>query len=154
MQEDFPVISYRKQQGGTLVLACEERFFRDLSSRRAAICNSPKDDGIDMAGQPSFLITIDTEGDNLWSRPRVITTRNAAFLPRFQALCEKFGLKPTYLTNYEMAISQEFVEFGRDSLRGGAAEIGRSLTVRHSESAGLQFTSFCLEPSVSFLSVQ
>jgi hypothetical protein len=41
--------------------------------------------------RPAFLITIDTEGDNLWSRPRTITTRNAHSLPRFQALCEKYG---------------------------------------------------------------
>jgi hypothetical protein len=80
-----------------------------------------------MNGQPSFLVTIDTEGDNLWSRPREITTRNASFLPRFQALCEKYGLKPTYLTNYEMATSEEFQEFGRDSIRRGSAEIGMHL---------------------------
>ena len=30
-----------------------------------------------------FIITIDTEGDDLWSRPRAITARNAAWLPRF-----------------------------------------------------------------------
>ncbi len=35
---------------------------------------------------PRFLITIDTEGDNLWSLPREITTSNAKFLPRFQNL--------------------------------------------------------------------
>jgi hypothetical protein len=34
-----------------------------------------------------FIITIDTEGDNLWACPRHITTRNAAYLPRFQSLC-------------------------------------------------------------------
>ncbi len=76
---------------------------------------------------PRFLITIDTEGDNLWARPRVITTRNARFLPRFQALCERFGLRPTYLVNYEMATSAEFVAFGRDALHRGVAEIGMHL---------------------------
>src|SRR5215470_3046113 len=74
-----------------------------------------------------FIITIDTEGDDLWSRPREITTRNAAFLPRFQALCERFGFKPVYLTNYEMAMSDAFVEFGRDVLARGAGEIGMHL---------------------------
>ena len=48
-----------------------------------------------MSPRPAFLVTIDTEGDDLWSRPREIGTRNAAFLPRFQALCEAHGLKPT-----------------------------------------------------------
>lgn len=76
---------------------------------------------------PSFLITIDTEGDNLWANPREITTRNARFLPRFQSLCERYGFKPTYLTNYEMAMDDFFVEFGRDAIGRGAAEIGMHL---------------------------
>ena len=33
--------------------------------------------------RPAFLITIDTEGDAIWSRPKHIQTRNAAYLPRF-----------------------------------------------------------------------
>jgi len=74
-----------------------------------------------------FVITIDTEGDNLWARPREITTRNAAYLPRFQSLCERFGFKPVYLTNYEMAMSDVFVEFARDVLARGACEIGMHL---------------------------
>src|SRR6185436_10438612 len=74
-----------------------------------------------------FIITIDTEGDDLWSRPREITTRNAAWLPRFQALCERYHCKPVYLVNYEMAMSQGFVEFGRHVLACGTAEIGMHL---------------------------
>jgi hypothetical protein len=77
--------------------------------------------------RPAFLITIDTEGDNLWSRPKEITTRNASFLPRFQALCERHRFKPTYLTNWEMAGSDAFREFGQEVLRTGAGEIGMHL---------------------------
>jgi len=77
--------------------------------------------------RPSFLITIDTEGDDLWSAPKEITTRNAGFLPRFQALCEKYSLKPTYLTNYEMAIAPAYQEFARDVRRRNTAEIGMHL---------------------------
>ena len=77
--------------------------------------------------RPAFLITIDTEGDDLWSAPREITTRNAAFLPRFQTLCERHGLKPTWLTNYEMAVSPVFREFAVDVLRRGTGEIGMHL---------------------------
>jgi hypothetical protein len=76
---------------------------------------------------PALLITIDTEGDNLWSRPRVVTTRNAEYLPRFQVLCEKYGLKPTYLTNWEMVQSPAFREFGRDVLARRTGEIGMHL---------------------------
>jgi hypothetical protein len=77
--------------------------------------------------RPALLVTIDTEGDNLWSRPRVVTTRNAEYLPRFQALCEKYGLKPTYLTNWEMVQSPAFREFGRDLLARRTGEIGMHL---------------------------
>jgi hypothetical protein len=74
-----------------------------------------------------FIITIDTEGDDLWARPREITTRNAEYLPRFQALCERFRFKPVYLTNYEMAMSDAFVGFARDVLARGAGEVGMHL---------------------------
>jgi len=77
--------------------------------------------------KPAFLITIDTEGDNLWSRPSEIKTENARFLPRFQELCERFQLKPTYLTNWEMAACPVFQEFGQDVLQRGTAEIGMHL---------------------------
>jgi len=77
--------------------------------------------------KPDFLITIDTEGDNLWSTPREITTDNAAYLGRFESLCESYGLKPTYLVNYEMAKSSVFVNFGKDVLHRKTAEIGMHL---------------------------
>lgn len=74
-----------------------------------------------------FLVTVDTEGDNLWAKPRAITTRNAAFIPRFQELCGAFGLKPTYLTNWEMACAGDYVEFAKDVLARGAGEVGMHL---------------------------
>lgn len=77
--------------------------------------------------RPAFLITIDTEGDNQWGRPREITTRNAAALPRFHALCRRHGLLPTYLVNYEMAADPAFIEFGRAVLAEGSGEIGMHL---------------------------
>ena len=77
--------------------------------------------------KPAFLITIDTEGDNLWSLPSIVTTENSHYLPRFQQLCEKYGFKPTWLTNYEMAECLTFVEFGGDVLKRGTGEIGMHL---------------------------
>lgn len=77
--------------------------------------------------QPAFLVTMDTEGDDLWSRPRQVTTENARYLPRFQALCERHGFLPTWLTNYEMARCPVFVAFGRELLRRGAGEVGMHL---------------------------
>jgi hypothetical protein len=76
--------------------------------------------------RPSFLITIDTEGDDLWTWKdrNDVRTENARFLPRFQAVCERYNFKPTYLTNYEMAVDPTFRTFGRSVLERGAAEIG------------------------------
>jgi hypothetical protein len=70
------------------------------------------------------LITIDTEGDDLWSCPREITARNLAFLPRFQALCERFGFKPTYLTNWEALSDEGYQAFAKDALARGQCEVG------------------------------
>ncbi len=77
--------------------------------------------------KPSFLITIDTEGDNCWESEGEPETRNARFLPRFQSLCEAHGLSPTYLTNYEMMQDEFYREFAADCLRRGKAEIGMHL---------------------------
>lgn len=78
-------------------------------------------------GPPFFLITIDTEGDNLWGTPPQITTQNSAFLQRFQDTCEEFQFRPTYLVNYEMAMCQKFRTFGRDVLARNVGEIGMHL---------------------------
>ena len=76
---------------------------------------------------PSFLITIDTEGDNLWGRPRTVATRNAEFLERFQQVCEHHGQRPTWLTNHEMISSPTFRRFAADVVARGTAEIGMHL---------------------------
>lgn len=78
-------------------------------------------------GKPAFIITIDTEGDNLWQNHDRITTENTRFLPRFQQLCEKYAFKPTWLTNYEMAVDPAYVEFARDVIARDTGEIGMHL---------------------------
>jgi hypothetical protein len=93
----------------------------------AAVAPREADRVPEAAAKPFFIVTVDTEGDDLWARPREITTRNASYLPRFQSLCESYGLRPTYLTNYEMAVSPVFQEFGREMLGRDAAEIGMHL---------------------------
>lgn len=67
--------------------------------------------------KPAFIITLDTEGDNLWESGPVITTQNTV-LPRFQALCEKYSFKPVWLTNYEMATDDAYIEFAQDVIAG------------------------------------
>lgn len=74
-----------------------------------------------------FIITIDTEGDNLWAVSDIKTpvrTENAKFLYRFQELCEKYGFVPTYLTNHEMANADAMKELGRAGIKRGTLEIG------------------------------
>ncbi len=74
-----------------------------------------------------FVITIDTEGDNLWGVSDIrqkIATENAKYLFRFQELCEKYEFVPTYLTNYEMAMDQAMKELGCTGLRKKTLEIG------------------------------
>jgi hypothetical protein len=78
-------------------------------------------------GTPSFLITIDTEEDNAWSRSRLAATRNAEFLERFQQLCERYGQRPTWLTSHEMILSPIFRGFAADVLARRTAEIGMHL---------------------------
>lgn len=60
----------------------------------------------------SFIITVDTEGDNLWEYKDgdPLGVKNSEYIPRFQSLCEKYGFKPVYLTNYEMVQSEQFVK--------------------------------------------
>lgn len=73
-----------------------------------------------------FIITVDTEGDNLWEyiKGDEIKTQNALYIQPFQELCEKYGFKPVYLTNYEMANSEEFVSQAKKWQNSGNCEIG------------------------------
>jgi len=73
-----------------------------------------------------FIITIDTEGDNLWEHKpgNAVTTENSRYIPRFQNLCEKYGYKPVYLVNYEMAQDGFFRDFALSVSRGKNCEIG------------------------------
>lgn len=77
-----------------------------------------------------FIITVDTEGDNVWSYiPRkgqllVPEIKNALYLHRFQQLCEDYEFYPTYFVDYEMAKSSEFIKFGIDIIKRNKGEIG------------------------------
>ncbi len=67
----------------------------------------------DLGMKKSFIITIDTEGDNLWEYKdgQSIQTENSRYIPRFQELCEEYGFVPTYLINYEMANDDYLVDY-------------------------------------------
>ncbi|MDC9588603.1 polysaccharide deacetylase family protein [Xenorhabdus sp. XENO-10] len=76
---------------------------------------------------PAFIITIDTEGDDLWQNNGQISTKNTHYLPRFQNLCERFGFKPVWLTNYEMVMDDSYIEFAKDVIARNTGEIGMHL---------------------------
>lgn len=77
----------------------------------------------------SFIITIDTEGDNLWKWNKYdsITTENSKYIPRFQNLCEYFGFKPVYLMNFEMLQDEGLVSNLRSWYLAGNCEVGLHL---------------------------
>lgn len=74
----------------------------------------------------SFIVTVDTEGDNLWNwhKGKNITSYNSRYIPRFQELCEKYGVKPVYLVNYEMAMDDYLVKYLKPKFQQGKCEVG------------------------------
>ncbi len=73
-----------------------------------------------------FIITVDTEADNQWARPSGETIENIFQLPRFQALCDRYHLPPTYLITYEVARDPRAGDLLR-SFQTVGAEIGSHL---------------------------
>ena len=76
-----------------------------------------------------LIITIDTEGDNLWEwkEGTPIGTENVKYLSRFQELCSQYRFKPTWMSNWEMINDDRFVDFARDHLEKKECEIGMHL---------------------------
>lgn len=97
-----------------------------------------------------FIITIDTEGDNLWGwrEGMPLTTENTLYLPRFQKLCEEYGFIPTWLCNWEMVNDDRFVDFARGKLEENLCCVGMHLhawntppyyPLPHHEKSGLPY---------------
>ena len=82
-----------------------------------------------MGKKKYFIITIDTEGDNLWQWKKgdKITTENTLFLPRFQNLCSRYAFKPVWLTNREMINDPRYVEFITEVEENRKGELGMHL---------------------------
>ncbi len=79
-----------------------------------------------MWGSVKVIVTIDTEADDQWSGVGKVETRNLEYLPRFQRLCEAFGMKPSYLCTYEIAAAAGFTELAAFQ-KAGTAEVGAHL---------------------------
>jgi hypothetical protein len=74
-----------------------------------------------------FILTIDTEGDNQWDHGRDLTVENIKFVPRFQDLCNKYLIRPTYLVTSEVCEDPFAKEIFKDYQSENKAEIGAHL---------------------------
>lgn len=90
-----------------------------------------------------LAVTIDTEADAQWEPGVPITTRNVAFWPPLQDLCERHGVAPTYLVASEIAEDEQARETLRDWAARGAAEVGAHLhswtTPPYADRPGLRY---------------
>ncbi|MCA9138942.1 MAG: polysaccharide deacetylase family protein [Planctomycetales bacterium] len=71
-------------------------------------------------------MTIDTEEEGLWSGdyPLRGEVTNIRGVPRFQELCDRFSIRPTYLVDAPVVCSREAVEILRPIQEQDRAEIG------------------------------
>ena len=74
-----------------------------------------------------FVVTVDTESDDAWTKPEIIKLENLKEIPRFQNLCEKYDILPTYLLSYECAAREEAVSTFKPILTRKKCEIGHHL---------------------------
>jgi hypothetical protein len=71
-----------------------------------------------------FTVTVDTEADDAWKVQDKIGLNNIKAIPRFQALCETYGIVPTYLLTYECAVREEAVSVLKPIYEQDRCEIG------------------------------
>jgi len=74
-----------------------------------------------------FILTIDTEGDNQWDHGRTLTVENVKYIDRFQVLCEKYGINPTYLVTSEICEDPYAQKLFSDYVKDNRAEVGAHL---------------------------
>jgi peptidoglycan/xylan/chitin deacetylase (PgdA/CDA1 family) len=82
-----------------------------------------------MSGQPLFMVGVDTEADDQWTlegRKR-LSVENALALPRLQALCDAYGVRPSYLVTHEMATREPSQQVLGELAATGRCEIGAHL---------------------------
>lgn len=82
-----------------------------------------------MSGRTFFMVGVDTEADDQWTlegRKR-LSVENARALPRLQALCDAYGVRPSYLVTHEMATREPSRSILRDLSATGRCEIGAHL---------------------------
>jgi hypothetical protein len=81
-------------------------------------------------GSPRFVLTVDTEEEFDWTKPFAregYGTEHLKAVPRFQSLCDEFGIKPCYLVDYPITQDQYGVDLLGGYANNGRAEIGVQL---------------------------
>lgn len=78
------------------------------------------------AGRGWLVVTIDTEEEGLWSGDysAKATVENIAAIPRFQTLCDRFRIRPTYLVTTPVAETPAAIRTLRSIQDEGRCEIG------------------------------
>jgi hypothetical protein len=74
-----------------------------------------------------LIVTIDTEEERVWGAryaPNGHTVENVAGISRFQALCDRFGIRPTYLVDAPVVQDASAVRLLRPLQDAGRCEIG------------------------------
>jgi hypothetical protein len=73
-----------------------------------------------------ILLGVDTEADNQWDAEarEHLTVRNILELRRLQNLCDEYGVRPTYLLTYEVAVDPASQTLLRELAETGRCEIG------------------------------
>jgi hypothetical protein len=74
-----------------------------------------------------LAVTIDAEADDQWNQGAPLSTRNVGFWTRFQHLCERHGVTPTYFLTTEIIQDERARELLTEWSQRGAAEIGTHL---------------------------
>lgn len=77
-----------------------------------------------------LVVTIDTEEEGLWGgnyRPQGNTVDNIRGVPRFQALCDRFGVRPSYLVDWPVVDDDRAAEILAQITHEDRAEIGAHL---------------------------
>jgi hypothetical protein len=81
-------------------------------------------------GSPRFVLTVDTEEEFDWTKPFAregFATTHLTAVPRFQALCDEFDVKPCYLIDYPIAQDHFGIKLLGGYAHDGRAEIGVQL---------------------------
>ncbi len=77
--------------------------------------------------KPRLIVTVDTEEEGLWGGRYPSsgnTVRNVEELPRFQELCDRLGVRPTYLADAPVVEDDRAASILRELAADGRSEIG------------------------------